>query len=128
MDILIVIYLGFLGLGLLIALIFYPVWYFSHQLLCQKLDSLLFREPYFKESELRNYQFYPLCALKSGNYMYLIALPKLAKLRRFRNFEGELPVSTGLRIVSKLFIYTGVLGTVTGVAFFAFNAYILVAM
>lgn len=128
MDILIVIYIGFLGLGLFVSLIYYPLWYFTHKSLCEKLDPILFKEPYFKKSELWNYQFYPLCAIKSGSYMYLIALPRLAKMRRFRNFEGELPVSNCMRIVSNLFIYTGIFGTIAAIAFFSFNAYIFIAI
>lgn len=128
MDVFAILYIGSLVLAIPLGLIFYPTWYFAHKPLCTALDPVLFREPFFNKDELRNYQYHPLCLIKSANYMYLIATPSLAKRKRFRHLETDPPVKAGLRLLSRMYIYTAFIGTAVAVLFFSLNAYIFFAM
>src|SRR5690606_37829601 len=112
MDISVIVFVGALALAVPVGLTFYPIWYFIHEPLCRKLDPILFKEPYFRKSELQRYQHYPLCIIKSANYMYLIAIPSLAKKRRFRNFQGQFTVSAAIRFASIIYVLMALLGTI----------------
>lgn len=108
------IFLGFLylmGSGFLVALVFYPMWVVLHRILSGDLDETLFREPFFDEAELERYRYFPLSLVKSINYIYLIAYPRWAQKRRFKELERQLPVSRGIRALCKVHFTLGILGT-----------------
>lgn len=119
------IFLGIMAAGLLVGVIFYPLWAVLHQILPKKLDRLLFRKPYFKETELINYQFFPMSLIKSINYIYLIAFPRWAKRRRFKSLNSPLPVGKMLKILCKIQFCVGLLGLVL---FFVFFGYLGIAI
>lgn len=88
--------------GLVIVFTVYPLWIALHNVLCKRLDPILFREPYFQKAELVNYLCWPLSYLRSFNYVFLIASPTFAKRKRFRGFDGEIPVRGMLVVLCKL--------------------------
>ena len=110
MDIIAILAIGSFALMVPVALTAYPIWYLLHKPLTIKLDPLLFKEPYFKRSELTSCQFFPYSAIKTAIYMYLIAAPTLAKKKRFRGLQVELPVSTGIRWASRVWVFSSMLG------------------
>lgn len=88
--------------GLAVAIAAYSLWAVLHNILCKKLDPILFKEPYFQKSELVNYLCWPLSSLRSMNYITLIAAPSIAKRKRFSGFDGSLPVGRKLRAMCKV--------------------------
>jgi len=88
-----------MGLGAFVGLIYFSLWAILHKLLPPKLDPILFKEPWFQKSELVNYQFFPLSLIRSLNYSYLITWPSMAKRRRFKGVNLNLPISTGVTIL-----------------------------
>ncbi len=117
--------LGLMGLGALIGLVYFPLWAVLHKLLPPKLDPILFREPWFQKSELVNYQFFPLSLIRSLNYSYLIAWPGMAKRRRFRGFDRNLPVSAGVVALCRIHISVAFVGTLVAIFYFAVALYAL---
>ena len=83
---------GSIGIGLAIIAVLMPLWAAIHLTLLPKLDPILFRQPFFQPKELLNYQIFPLSLFRSLNYIYLIVCPKLAKKKRFKNFDEPLPI------------------------------------
>ena len=125
MDTLFHIVLILMGLAFLIALIFFPLWAVLHKLLPPKLDPILFKEPWFQKSELVNYRFFPLSLIRSLNYSYLIAWPSMAKRRRFRGLEQNLPVSVFVTTLCKIYTSAALIGTVVGIFYFGIGLYVL---
>ena len=115
------IFLGIMAAGLLIGAIFYPLWAILHRSLPKKLDNILFRKPYFSDTELVNYQFFPLSLVKSINYIYLIALPRWAKRKRFRGLDVPLPVGTTSRLLCKIQFSVGLIGLAMFFVFFGYG-------
>lgn len=109
-DTIFTVFLYLIATGFTVALIFYPLWAVLHRILCRQLDPMLFRKPFFQETELESYQAFPLSLLKSINYIYLIAYPTLARRKRFRDLDRELPISKPLKALCKLHFSIGVLG------------------
>lgn len=64
-----------------------------HNALASRLDSILFKEPYFHQKELRTYVVWPLTWLKTMAYILLVTCPKLAKWKRFKGFNEALPLA-----------------------------------
>lgn len=125
MEMLFHVFLGLMGLGALIGLVYFLLWAVLHRLLPPKLDPILFREPWFKKSELVNYQFFPLSLIRSLNYSYLIAWPRMAKHRRFKGFDRNLPVSAGIIVLCKVHMSAAFLGTLVAIFYFAIALYSL---
>lgn len=84
------------------SIIGYPLWMVIHHILCKKLDSILFREPYFQKSEPVNYLCWPLSCIRSLNYIGLLAAPRISKRSRFRGFDEPLPVGCALEVACKV--------------------------
>ena len=114
-----------MGLGALVGLIYFPLWAVLHKLLPPILDPILFKEPWFQKSELVNYQFFPLSLIRSLNYSYLIAWPSMAKRRRFRGVDQDLPVSAIMTTLCKIHISVGVIGTLIAIPYFSITFYAL---
>ena len=115
-----VIFMIICAIGLGVGVTFYPLWIILHNILVPKLDHILFKEPYFKKSELINYVDWPLSFIKSINYIGLIAFPKLAKRKRFKGFNGQLPVGPILKIVCKFEFSLMLFGAVMCVVAFGY--------
>jgi len=113
------VFFGLMGLAALLSLIYFPLWAILHKLLPPKLDPVLFKEPWFQKSELVNYQFFPLSLIRSLNYSYLIAWPSMAKRRRFRGVDQDLPVSAIMTTLCKIHISVGVIGTLIAIPYFS---------
>lgn len=103
----------------------YILWLYLHLTLCRKLDPILFREPYFRSSELINYRYWPLNALRSLNYIYLLALPAMAKKKRFNGFNLELPVGLWLKALAKVQLLLLISMVLWGVGFLVFMSWAL---
>ncbi|MCH8497406.1 MAG: hypothetical protein LAT63_02925 [Marinobacter sp.] len=87
------LFFGIMGVAIMLMAILFPLWTALHLTLLPKLDAILFRQPFFQERELWNYQIFPLSLLRSLNYIYLVAFPRLAKKKRFKGFDESLPIS-----------------------------------
>ncbi|MBU3068580.1 hypothetical protein KOI40_02050 [Aestuariicella sp. G3-2] len=74
------------GLSIILALIIVVPLHIS---LCKRLDPLLFKEPYFQQSELGIYNSWPLSIIRSTSYMLLITWPKLVK-KRFNKLNTDI--------------------------------------
>lgn len=122
MDPLLVVALLFYGIGIFLGVTVYPFWVVLHKILSRRLDSLLFREPFFNKSELINYRVFPLSALKSFAYIYLIAKPAWAKKKRFAGFDedGNLPITRPIRVACKVHFFLMLFGGVFAILFFTF--------
>lgn len=70
-----------------------------HNTLARRLDSILFREPYFYPKELRAYVVWPLTWLKTVGYVLLVTCPRMAKWKRFKGFNGTLPLGRFLVVL-----------------------------
>lgn len=113
------------AIGLVLGATVYPLWIILHNILGPKLDRILFKEPYFKKSELVNYVSWPLSFVKSINYIYLIAAPGWAKRKRFKGLKKPLPISTTLKIFCKIEFGLMLFGAVM---FFVFFGYMGIAV
>ncbi len=120
---LIAIILCVIGLGL--GATIYPLWIVLHNVLGPKLDHILFKEPYFRKSELANYVSWPLSLVKSVNYIYLIAAPGWAKRKRFKELKEPLPISRSLTVFCKIQFCLMLFGAVM---FFIFFGYMGIAV
>lgn len=120
MELDVIILLVLLGTAFFLGITVYPLWFVLHKILSKRLDSILFKEPYFKRSELSNYLVFPLSSLKSLAYIYLIAIPAWAKKKRFKGFSDPLPVSTPIIVACKIQFSLMLFGLVFAVVFFSF--------
>lgn len=119
------IFLVILFAGLLVGATAYPLWFVLHKRLTRKLDSVLFREPYFNKQELTNYLVWPLSMIRSLNYIYLIALPQWAKKKRFKGFNQHLPVSQSEVLACRAETVLVILGALLFVLFFGFGGVVV---
>lgn len=122
------IYFGIMGAGLLMMLLLVPLWAALHHLLPSRLDPILFRKPFFKTSELLNYKFFPLSLFRSMNYIYLIALPTLAKKKRFKGFHEPLPVGLSTIIMCKVHAGLCILLSLMGIPYLLISIWGLIAL
>jgi hypothetical protein len=119
------IFLAILLAGLFVGAVAYPLWFILHKRLTRKLDSILFREPYFNKQELTNYLVWPLVMVRSLNYIYLIALPQWAKKKRFKGFNQHLPVSRVETLACRVEAALVILGVLLFVLFFGFGSAVM---
>lgn len=117
MDAIFYLFFGLMAVGGSGAALYLTLWALLHTILPSRLDALLFRSPWFQPSELSNYQVFPLSLIRSLNYSYLVAFPGLAKRKRFRGADFELPVNPGIRFLCRVHISTGFAGAVLGLAY-----------
>ena len=97
--------------GIVIAsLIIIILWHALHYVLCKKYDALLFREPYFRLTELIVYSSWPLSLFRSMGYIVLLGVPSLAKRRRFKCVTLDSSNEYFLVLLCRIFIVVGVLG------------------
>ncbi len=105
-----------------ISIIFATV---MHNILYRRLDSILFREPWFSSAELAFYSSWPLSLVKAGTYMFLIVYPARSRRKRFTNLNKDLPIDENIRVASKIYLYTHLLTAIVGVSWvlFVFGVY-----
>ncbi len=87
-----------LTLGLVI------LWHILHFFLTRKYDKLLFKRPYFRETELGAYTIWPFSLMRTMGYILLLATPRLVKLRRFKGVHLDLSGTLIFVILSRLFL------------------------
>lgn len=80
------------------------LWHILHFILCKKYDDLLFRQPYFRITELAVYSAWPLSLFRSMGYVLLLGVPSLATKRRFKNVVLDLSNDFFLVLVCKTFL------------------------
>ena len=73
------------GGSVILTVAFLLLWHVLHFILCRKYDDLLFKEPYFRITELAVYNAWPLSLFRSMGYALLLGVPSLATKRRFKN-------------------------------------------
>ena len=83
------------------------LWHILHLVLCKKYDKILFREPYFRLTELTVYRSWPLSLFRSMGYILLLGIPTLAKKRRFKGVSIDTTNETFLIITCKIFLTLG---------------------
>lgn len=105
---------------LLVIVLAYGLWIYLHAVLSKRLDPILLKEPYFTKSEQMNCLVWPLSFIKSLNYIGLIAAPKVAKRKRFRGFNQELPLSPQLKRLCRIQFTLMLMLVVVGVTFFGY--------
>jgi hypothetical protein len=119
------VFLVILAVSLVVAALAYLMWFALHRTLCPKLDPILFRAPYFSKSELTNYLYWPLSSLRSLNYVYLVAAPKMARRKRFKAFTQDVPVGRGVRVACKVHMTLMVLGVLMFFVYFGYLGWAL---
>jgi len=124
-NFLVAIVFSLVFLALFIFVFFFGFWAYLHKTMAKKLDGELFREPHFQPEELVNYQFFPLSLIKSINYIFLIAIPRLAINRRFKTLAGPPDVHKSTRILCKLVVTLQLIGLSIGITAFSLMAYLL---
>jgi hypothetical protein len=80
------------------------LWHMLHFILCKKYDDLLFREPYFRITELAVYSAWPLSLFRSMGYVLLLGAPSLATKRRFKNVVLDLSEEFFLVLACKILL------------------------
>lgn len=109
-----------ISIAAVVICVVYSLWLVLHRVLTKRLDPILFREPYFQRSELANYLVFPLSALRSFAYIYLIAAPHWAKKKRFKGFNESLPIAKSVQVACKVQFAMMFFGTVYFFIFFSF--------
>ena len=97
------------GGSVILTVTFIVLWHMLHFILCKKYDDLLFREPYFRVTELAVYSAWPLSLFRSMGYILLLSVPSLATKRRFKNVALDRSNEFFLVIFCKLFLLVCVL-------------------
>jgi len=119
-----IVFLCIMLTGGVLSAVYYPLWGILHKVLPQRLDTHLFRKPFFNDAELINYQFFPLSLVKTLNYSYLIALPRMAKRKRFKKLNKEVRLNPVVRIACVIHIWCALLGTATFFAIFGYGGWL----
>jgi hypothetical protein len=88
----------------ILPIIMIVLWHILHFILCKKYDELLFREPYFRLTELAVYSTWPLSLFRSMGYVLLLGAPSLATKRRFKNVVLDLSEELFLVLACKIFL------------------------
>jgi len=102
------IFVGFFLCGTITILL----WQLLHIILCKKYDELLFKEPYFRLTELSVYDAWPLSLFRSMGYIWLLAAPSLAKKRRFKGVSIDYSNEFWLVQACRIFLTIGGVGVV----------------
>ncbi len=97
------------GGSVMLTVAFIVMWHILHFILCKKYDDLLFREPYFRVTELAVYSSWPLSLFRSMGYILLLSVPSLATKRRFKNVALDHSNDYFLVLLCKLFLLICVL-------------------
>lgn len=121
-----IIFLFIMLSAAVLSAVYYPLWGVLHKILPGRLDGLLFRKPFFNDAELINYQVFPLSLVKSLNYSYLIAIPRMAKRKRFKNLDKEIRVSPAIRVACIIHIWSALLGVVCFFAIFGYGGFLYI--
>lgn len=121
-----IVFLFIMLAAAVLSAIYYPLWGIIHKALPKQLDRMLFRKPFFNDAELINYQVFPLSLVKSLNYSYLIAIPRMAKRKRFKELDREIRVNPAIRIACIIHIWSALLGAVTFFAIFGYGGFLYI--
>lgn len=110
--------------GAVITLINILLWHILHIILCKKYDAILFKQPYFRITELAVCRSWPLSLYRSMGYILLIGVPKLTKKRRFKGVTLDDSNGFLLVFVCKMFLLLVVLGLLFILIFIVWGAII----
>lgn len=116
-----IVFLYIMLAGGALSAVYYPLWGILHKVLPRRLDAQLFRKPFFNDVELINYQAFPFSLVKTLNYSYLIAIPSMAKRKRFKKLDKRVKVNPAIRIACIIHIWSALLGTVIFFAMFGYG-------
>jgi len=105
-NIFLVLFMG----SIVLAFTTVVLWHILHLILCKKYDKILFREPYFRLTELTVYHSWPLSLLRSMGYILLLGVPTLAKKRRFKGITLDTSKDFFIVLTCKIFLVLGSLG------------------
>lgn len=103
------VFFGLFFGALAIAITIILLWHILHIILCKKYDELLFKQPYFRPTELAVYSSWPMSLFRSMSYILLIGTPSLATKRRFKGVRLELSDSFFLVLICRTFLFLVVL-------------------
>ena len=106
------IFLGLFGGAVAIALTTVVLWHILHVLLCKKYDELLFKQPYFRVTELAVYSSWPLSLFRSMSYILLLGAPSLAKIKRFKGVTLDHSNDFFLVVTCRIFLSLVGLGVI----------------
>ena len=94
----------------LTALTIVLLWHILHFILCRKFDAILFRQPYFRITELAVYSSWPLSLFRSMGYILLLGVPSIAKNRRFKGVELNTSGQFALVLACRVFLISVIFG------------------
>ena len=99
-DFFLIVFLGnvFISFALLL------LWHILHYILCAKYDDVLFKEPYFRSTELVVYKTWPMSLFRTMGYIVYLAMPMFAIKKRFKGVKPDTKQSMWLVAVCKFFI------------------------
>lgn len=115
---------GFLAALVAIAL-YFPTFALLHYQLPQRLDSKLFRSPFFSRTEQNNYQFFPFSMVKTISYIQLIAAPGWARRKRFKKLFSDVDLDQPVSALCKVNFWLSVAIALYGVLYFALGGLII---
>ncbi|MCH8499623.1 MAG: hypothetical protein LAT63_14195 [Marinobacter sp.] len=75
-----------------------------------------------------NYRFFPFSILRSLNYSFLLAVPTIAKKKRFTGFNDQLPVNAATVLLCKIHVIAGVMVLIAGIPLLAIGLWGLFAL
>src|SRR5690606_29385076 len=123
-DLMLLIFMLFVGAAFLIIAVAYPLWFVLHRLL-EPLVPVLLREPFFPKWDQPNWQVWPVSYIKSFNYVCLIAVPGIAMRKRFKGLDQVPKVRRVTRVLAKTHFYTMCLGVMMGIIHLAYFGLVL---
>ncbi len=106
------IFLGLFGGIVVIVLMLIVLWHVLHVFLCNKYDESLFKQPYFRATELTVYSAWPLSLFRSMSYILLLGIPSLAKKSRFEGVVVDHSNAFFLVLVCRIFLTLTGLGII----------------
>jgi len=111
-----------LGIVLLVFLIV------MNNILYKRLDSILFKEPWFNPQQLVMLDAWPLSFIKTIIYMFLIAYPDyIRKKKRFKNLKAIPEVQPSIKLACKIYTALHLLAVfiATSWLIFIFGVYVM---
>lgn len=98
-----------------------PYLIIMHNILYRRLDSTLFKEPWFSPAQLIMFKSWPMSFIKTVIYMFLIAYPNyIRKKKRFRDLKNVPVVEPSIILACKLYTTLHVAMILIGVAWMLF--------
>lgn len=98
------------------------LWHILHFILCHKYDASLFKEPYFRPTELGVYSSWPMSLFRSMGYISYVALPGLSIRRRFKDRSPDKSNGIVLVFVCRLFLFMILIGVLSALSLLVWGA------